>query len=190
MSDGLLAAFPSSIREAASKVVGELPPAPVWGSSATFTVSVTGDEVRIPERIYTRELPRGVVAGWTRVERDIYACLYTRHHDGYVRQHQVSCLSSVSEPWVIPFVVRLIGEYVVEIVADIKRRLSDLESPGSNERAQYARFVNENPAFMTLTAARVASYWDCYYRRSYPRLSDYPAFQLLASLQHVGASHE
>ena len=121
------------------------------------------------------------------LERDVYACLYTRHHNGYVRQRHLRSIVGISHPWVVPFVVQLIGEYVLEIVADIREGLSDLDVPGSSQRAQYAVFVAANPGFLDLTSSRVVSYWNCYYRFEYPQLSEYPGFQLISSLRRAPA---
>jgi hypothetical protein len=188
MANGMdeLGAFPSSIWPSVLNVVAELPRTRRSEPSGRFTVSVEGEGVR-PERIYNAELPRDVTSRWERAERNVYACLYTRHHDGYTRQRHLRSIVNRSEPWVAPFVVRLIGEYVVEILHDIQTGLPDLETAGSAHRTQYATFAAANPGFMALTAARVTSYWDCYYRHDYPRLSDYPGFQLISSLRRIAA---
>src|SRR5262245_55902502 len=105
-----LAAFPSSIRPAVAKVTAELP-TPTLEPAGRFTVLVEGEPVTIPERIYFPELPPEITSRWGQVERNVYACLYSRHHDGYTRQRHLRILVKLSEPWVAPFVVRLIGEY-------------------------------------------------------------------------------
>ena len=79
-----------------------------------------------------------------------------------------------------PFVVRLIGEYVIEILQVINRDRSHL-----NPRL-YRSFLEANPAFFTLARQRVVSYWDCYYRSQ--RREDYPGFQILDFLQGLATS--
>jgi hypothetical protein len=120
-------------------------------------------------------------------QETILRCLYTRHHDGFVRQRAVEGLLQAKQPWVVPFVVRLVGEYVLEIVETIAAGL-DLSDAGT--RQLYGEFVATNPAFMMLTRQRATSYWSVYYRDRFPVLrptgSDlwetYPAFTLLDRL--------
>jgi hypothetical protein len=77
----------------------------------------------------------------------------------------------------------------LEIVIDIQKGLTDLEVAGSAQRAQYGAFLAANPDFLDLTSQRVVSYWNCYYRYRYPKLSDYPGFALISSLRAAGAEH-
>lgn len=89
----------------------------------------------------------------------------------------------------MPFVVQLVGEYVIDIVADIERSL-DL-GPSSPAAAVYGRFVADNGAYFDLTSQRVTSYWNCYQRSRYPvrrpasgsEFDVYPGFSLIESLR-------
>jgi hypothetical protein len=106
--------------------------------------------------------------------RTVVACLYTRHSDGYVRERNVRAIISSSADWVPPFVVQLLGEYVVEVHRVIEPNVDGLGQ-------SYVRFVAENPAFMQLTRQRVISYWDCYFRGA-TRIQDHVAFRILEAL--------
>jgi hypothetical protein len=44
-----------------------------------------------------------------------------RHHDGFGRQRQLKTLLDADEPWTAPFIVQLLGEYVIQICRDIER---------------------------------------------------------------------
>ena len=125
----------------------------------------------------------GRVAALSTTQQTVLQCLYTRHHDGFVRQRYLQQAIGSPHAWVVPFVVQLVGEYVIEIIVAIRDALSDLDAPGSTQQALYGRFLAENPAFLELTSQRVASYWDCYYRSSYPSRADYPGFGVLSSLR-------
>ena len=103
------------------------------------------------------------------------------------RGNGAESISGLSDAWVPPFVIRLIGEYVIEILADIRAGLSDLEAHGTAHRTQYATFVAADPNFMALISARVISYWNCYYRFDYPSFADYPGFQLISILRRAPA---
>ncbi len=105
------------------------------------------------------------------------ACLLTRSTDGYLRQRALRRIVSIQEPWTLPYVVLLLGEYVVEIAQDILKTLPEFD------QRLCIRFVQENRPLMRLLRARAASYWNCYYRPDYPEQRDYPALQALRELE-------
>ena len=70
-----------------------------------------------------------------------------------------------------------------------QRALRELDVEGSEQRTQYGAFVVENPGFFELTAQRVISYWNAYYRYEppYPDRANYPGFPLVSSLRGAAA---
>lgn len=90
--------------------------------------------------------------------------------------------------WVVPFVVQFVGEYVVEIVEIIRRELVTDTIPATVHHAIYGRFAAENPAFVALTAQRVASYWDCYFRNRYPSIQEHPGTVMVDALRPAGSA--
>ncbi|MFD0743142.1 hypothetical protein ACFQ1L_16165 [Phytohabitans flavus] len=117
------------------------------------------------------------------------ACLYTRHHDGYVRQRHLEAIVGKAKTWVAPFVVQLLGEYVVQIILAIRHGLADVDVSGTAIRRAYGRFAAANPAFVGLTYQRAASYWNCYYRSLFVDRRSYPSFSILDSISAAGADH-
>jgi hypothetical protein len=184
----LLGAFPSTLRSEAATAISLLPAAQL-GPLGRFTVRVDGEPITIPYRIYNPEPNPSAVQTLTNREQLMLRCLLSRHPDGWVRQRNLESLVTSEEIWVVPFVVQLVGEYVIEILDVIWSSLIDLDQPGSTRSSVYGRFLKENPAFLDLTAARVTSYWACYYRSRYlkraehPNWTDYPGFQLVDSLR-------
>ena len=142
-------------------------------------LSVQGEDVEIPGRIYSPELSSDVVRSLSEVQRLIAACVYSRHHDGYVRQSSCAEILASPEPWVVPYIVQLLGEYVVEISTLILERLT---AQSSFSAPAFREFVAANNAFIELTQQRAISYWDCYYRRDFAR-DDYPAITALDLLR-------
>ncbi len=65
------------------------------------------------------------------------------------------------------------GEYVTEIGRDIAEYASGSLPRDPSMIYAYRRFWRDNPEFVALTYARVASYWDAYYRRTLT-LNEYP----------------
>lgn len=138
----------------------------------------------IPYRLYTDQgyVPATLRQQLTPTQRTILDCLYTRHHDGHLRQAYLRKVIGSPESWVVPFVVQMIGEYVVQIMVDIWKSLDEPTYPHSARARAYTEFVRGNAGFMELTAQRVHSYWDCYFRRQYLSRDHSPGYALLARL--------
>jgi hypothetical protein len=149
------------------------------------TFHVDGERIAIPARVYIDTVDPSVIATLPEAQQAIIGCIYTRHHHGYTRQRWLRRVLAQEYPWVVPFVVQLAGEYVVEIVVDIVQGRPDLSDPMSPSGALYGAFLAMNPSFWHLTRQRAASYWDCYYRGRYLRREDYPAFRLLDQLERA-----
>jgi hypothetical protein len=181
LREAVAKAFPSELGPDVDQAVELLTPSQ-WVPVDPFEVLVGRQLLRIPYRIY-EDPPLGKLDDLSELARGVLHCLFTRHHDGHVRQRYAEKVVSIDADWVAPFIVALAGEYVVEIVDAVRVGLADLDTTGTWQRRQYGRFVADNPDFITLTRQRAASYWDCYYRRRYPESSRYPAAQVLASLR-------
>ena len=133
-------------------------------------VVVSGEVLRIPYRVYFPEPSGRSVARLTPRQRLVLAAIFTRNSDGYVRERCLREVIRSDEPWVVPFVVQLLGEYVIEIA-------SAIDALGGERPAAYAAFVRENPSYWTWIRARMISYWSYYYRRRIRDFSDYPFYQ-------------
>ncbi len=171
-------AFPAGVRELVELVTCRLPPSKIPpGPTAVGPIVIDGEVISIPARIYFDTIPLDVYGLVASPERRIVTCLYTRHHDGYVRERSLEALLPVRHIWEVPFVIQLIGEYVVEIVELIQNGLTCEQEP------LFSRFVRENTKFLELTRQRAISYWDCYHRSRWWRLVDYPRTQALTRLE-------
>jgi hypothetical protein len=80
---------------------------------------------------------------------------------------------------VAPFVVQLVGEYVLPILQLIERAMPKLRE------TLYAEYVAKNRALFETIGRRTVSYWDVYYRHEYPKLSDYPGFRIHSELRRM-----
>lgn len=169
-------AFPSELRNDVSVAIKAMPPEDIHAMHG-FSVLVRGELVHIPYRIYNPEPEQGALADLSRQQMEILSCLYTRHHDGRVRERTVRPLLESDADWIVPFVVQLIGEYVVEIIEVINDGLTQKADLGS-----YERFAAENRDFLELTKQHAISYWNCYYRSKYPRVNDYPGRVAIARI--------
>ncbi|WP_267381306.1 hypothetical protein [Sphingomonas sp. GC_Shp_6] len=110
--------------------------------------------------------------------------LQTRSNDGFERQRAARDLLADLQPWGAPFIVALIGEYVVEILDDILAALTpDLART-------LGAFVIGNQAYWNTTKRRVTSYWNVYYRARWlnehgraERRDEFVGFRLLQQLE-------
>ena len=135
-----------------------------------FKVIVNNETLAIPGRVYLTEMS---YAGYTIVQQSILDCYYTRHSDGFIREKHLKQIISSRHEWVVPYVIKILGEYVIEILDVIYKELDNLDL------AMYRNFIENNRDFYILTKQRVASYWNCYYRWLYENKSDYVGFKII-----------
>lgn len=135
-----------------------------------FKALVCDEAVSIPHRLhFASSLPDNGEADTIGL---ICKCLESLSNNGYQRQRAVQKILGNVQPWSAPFIIALIGEYVIEILNDI----DDSLTPESS--AVLAEFVCANPRYWKLTQQSVASYWNAYYRKKYTR-SGYVGFKLI-----------
>jgi hypothetical protein len=185
-SNPLIRAFPAELASDAEAVLAVVPD-PQLQPHAPFSVTVEGEQVLIPERLYNDEPPTDAVASLSSRRQQLLHCLYSRHHDGMVRQRHLEKAIGSTEPWVVPFVVRLAGEYVLELLVVIRDELRDLAAPGTSGHLVYGQFLVDNPAFFACTQRRVVSYWNCNYRHTYASFQDYPGCTILDLLRSAAS---
>ena len=110
------------------------------------------------------------------VQKVINLCMLTRHSDGFVREKAVVEIFLYSDhftfyPFVIPYILRLLGEYVNEISEQIYNHRELLP------KKELKQFCGENKRFLEQTRQRAISYWDCNYRQQGLKLKDVPAIR-------------
>jgi hypothetical protein len=177
VANRLRGAFPRAMGGDVDAVLRIIPTAQLAPSSHDIgPVHLGGDDLRIPYRFYSPEPRKLSAAALTETQRAILNCVYTRHDDGFVREKYLRQLLASREAWVPPFVLQLVGEYVVEIILVVANQIDCLRA------GAYAAFVAANPEFLALTRRRIISYWDCYYRQQFTVFRSYPAFQVLHTM--------
>ena len=122
----------------------------------------------------------------------ILSCVYSRHHDGYVREKYLRRLLTLTHPWVAPFVFQLVGEYVDEIIQLIADNSALLLA-----HDHYRAFIRDNPDLVTVTWAQAITYANLYsapralardYRRWDAHKADVPALRFLSECCRVTQS--
>lgn len=173
-NSNLVAAFPTAVRDDAFVSVSTLPEAPPI--SHTFSVNIGSETVEIPYRIYHD--PTLIHSErLTRTQNELLSCLLTRHQSGFVREENLQVILDSNHEWVPPFVLQLVGEYLIEIIGSIRDNIDRLDPN------LYRAFLTRNPAFYQTTKQRVASYWNCF-NRDHQR-ADYPGFQVLEAFDRL-----
>jgi len=153
-----------------------------------FTVNINQEEITIPKRIYVNE--NQLLKTWllTKRQKLLVYCFFSRHHSGYVKERCLKKILDSKELFVEPFIFQLLGEYVIEIIELIYNNRESMDKLAMSD------FIQENPDFLSLTYQRIISYWDCYYRSSYPKyrrnvkqkgksIIDYPGLKMLKYLK-------
>lgn len=181
LSNFLESIFPAYLHDdaiAVSKVITPSQHAPTFDADhdqAIRTVRVGSDTVNLVRRVYNPEVdPEIFWKNLTATQRNMLSCFYSRSHNGYLRERYLNELMKLEDDWVAPFVMQLIGEYVIETAIIINNASAQLLAKNS-----YLEFIKNNSEFLTLLRQRATSYWDCWHRSSYPDLSSYPGIQFL-----------
>jgi hypothetical protein len=145
-----------------------------------IVANVLNERLAIPYRVYYEENNlRSIIKISTGENKILTLCLGTRHHNGFIREECLRQLILIDQPWVAPFVIQLLGEYVIEIIHFIAATLPQLN------KTTYGEFVRQNPALIATTKKRIISYWDCYLRHAYPSYQVTPAFLALNAIEKM-----
>ena len=165
-------AFPSTIDKDVNYVLANLDLNSRHLPSGSFSVRVGRDQLEIPYRIYYSEKNLTEKPHFSQLQKDILNCLFSRHHSGFIREECIKKIVVSDYIWVPPYVLRLLGEYVIEILHLIHNHLDSLNFEN------YIEFIRYNSEFYELTRQRMISYWNCYYRNQFFNKKGYVGFQI------------
>ena len=172
--------FPARLRPAVRGVLASIARGETHPPRHAFKVNVDHETLQIPYRLYYRpDLVRQKLIDAQGIDKQVIACLGTRHYDGYLRQECVTDLLGSEDSWLTTYIVQLAGEYVVEIADDVAHGIV------LRDTSLLATFARENPDYVATLGRRITSYWYCYHRQAYPNMNDYPGSKVLACLQQA-----
>jgi hypothetical protein len=138
------------------------------------SIKINGEELHIPERIYFPDIESKYFDGLGIIQKIFISCLYTRHYDGHVREKYLNFLFKEEQEWISPFVLKLLAEYVIEIMYKIEANISYLD------KNVYTHFALENPWFVSNCRRKIISYWHYYYTPI--PFNSYPSYKVFQSL--------
>lgn len=183
-----IAAFPKRYEQDVRIVKACLPFGWPRLSPGTIKVKLEQQQIQIPTRLYLSEVDAKRIEELTSTQQTMLYCLYTRHHDGHIREHYLRQLLNTHQQdgWVLAYIIELASEYVLEIVDIIVPVIEQWDSEVKR------RFVEDDPAYMKRIEDRMISYWNAYYRSSGERRSeaDYPGFRIIESLREDASVEE
>ena len=171
--DIFINAFPKSLTQDVYSLLDKLRLTAKYKSTECFQINYDRDILNIPYRIYYDEpLPLQL----TDKEQLLLSCIFTRHHNGYIREKHLKNIITTDTYLTTPFIAQLLGEYVIEILNIIKDNLS------ATLLDNLIRLKTDNKEFFYKTEQRIQSYWDCYYRRKFWKKTEYVGFEILKAI--------
>lgn len=138
---------------------------------------LSGSSVHLPYRLYVKEdIVPDKLMSLTPTQKLIMHCIYTRSCKGFLRQRHLEMMLEHDLPaWSYPYILKISGEYVAEILEVVYAQLR------KRDNSSLKAFCKDNILQLSTGYARMISYWDAYYRRGdmkhYPR-SNYVGYKL------------
>ena len=136
-------------------------------------VCLNGEVLELPQRVYFGEFN---TQNLTLVQEQMLNCLYLCHCNGHLREYYLRELLAVKEDFALPFIAKLFGDYVIEILEVLQRELPN------DTRDKLRDFFQANPLYKRRIESRIASYWDLFYQNTYPDLKKYVGYQLFQTI--------
>ncbi len=167
-----LRAFPTACQAEAAQLLARMHhPRSSSPTSEPDKLLLGGQTIRLIRRQYGLVIARRPES-LNPVQRAMFHCLHTRHHDGHVREQHFAALLAPGQPaFTAPFAAQLLGEYVLPIQEQVRTFFR-------HNRAILAAFLAENPAYWRKQQNRIRSYWHCYHCHQYPNWPSYPINRL------------
>lgn len=133
-------------------------------------------------RIYFHEPNSEIENELTETQKQILNCIYTRHHNGYIREKRLRNLSGFDYEWILPYKLQLLGEYVIDILFDLDKHITD------ENIHQYKQLTLNNRKYWEQTKSRMVSYWNEYYRYpEYKKLKDYIGYKIMKRIDNANS---
>ena len=167
--------FPSYLQKDATKIADFLQQNDPkdFKTTGAEAVCLKGEFLELPQRVYFGEYN---TQSLTLVQEQMLNCLYLCHCNGHLREHYLRELLIVKENFTLPFIAKLFGDYVIEIVKVLHSELPDVT------RDKLRDFFQANPLYKKRIESRIASYWDLFYRNAYPNFKKYIGYQLFQTI--------
>ena len=145
--------------------------------SDSFSLKFNNESLTIPYRLYFNEPNPELEIGLTNRQKDILNCIYLRHFNGFIREKRLKLISDNADRWVVPYVVKLLGEYLYELLPVIDKKVNEYTLE------YYFEYANENQKYWQQTESRMISIWDLHYRSRFPKLKEYIGYKIIKRIK-------
>lgn len=121
-------------------------------------ISLLNESITLTGRIFFSEPTPELENNLSGTQKQILNCIYTRHFDGHIREKRLKYLLNIDYEWVLPFKLQLLGEFVIEILFELDKHITDNNSRG------YKQLTLDNKKYWQQTKSRIVSWWDTDYK--------------------------
>lgn len=141
-----------------------------------FTL-LNGEMITFPYRIYYFDEYNVLPSSLTFNQKMIYHCIFSRSCDGFVREKHIKLILKENFPdWVIPYILKVSDEYVVEILESVYDELK-------NRQTEIIKiFCRVNLQSFLYSHDRMISYWNEFYRERCYHYKDYVGKKLFSEI--------
>lgn len=152
----IINSFPRSLKSDAEKV-SSLLMYDKYPIESKIEVVVNNEYYRIPYRVHFKKLPFWKLWNLSNIQKIMIWCIFSRHHDGYIREEMLRKLIWINLDFTIPYILQPLNEYVIELLPIVNTLINNdnLES--------YHKFYKENQSYFKKMESRIMSYWEVYY---------------------------
>lgn len=108
-------------------------------SGSIGPILLNGEQLSIPYRVYLLEPEPDRFSALTNIQRLILSAILSRSSNGFVREKCLGQLLRSDEAWIPPFVLQLVGEYVLPIIRMVRDHSAVFE--GAEYRRSSSRIL-------------------------------------------------
>ncbi len=163
-------AFPKTLEKDVEFVLNKIPNKTINNVNINCTGStlynLDGETIYLPYRVYNLELDARKIEEFSNIQKMIYCSIFSRSYNGFTRQKNIQELLNMDyEPWVIPFLIDISSEYIIEILFDIYSSIKD-------NTTAFKEFCSNNKFTIYRNYSRMYSYYVTQYSEVF-KFEDY-----------------
>ena len=137
-------------------------------SDTISTYTLGNNDIKFPYRVYFYEPAIKDIYSLTKRQKAILHCVYSRSHDGYIREKHITALLLTDfHEWAIPYIVKVCDEYIIDILHVVYSNLKDKNTE------LIKKFCANNYESFCKSYNRMISYWNEFYRDDCYRFENY-----------------
>lgn len=163
--------FPKELHDDVLTVLKVIPKKAYVPKDISYYVStyiLSSGEIHLPGQVYFYEPTIEDMYSLTERQQTILHCIYSRSHDGYMREKHITAILSTDLPeWTLPYIVKVCEESVIDILKVVYASLE------GKDTEQIKQFCANNYESFYQSYNRMISYWNAFYRNDCYEYKDY-----------------